>query len=346
MTRLPPLGAGVVSACMSGCAGVQSALAPAGVEAAAIATLTWWLLGGAAVIWCGVVALATFASRKRTVEGDSAEPRTPGHQNVPDAVRRRETRHARMLILGGGVVFPIVTLAIVLLVGLRMTPALLAADGDVSIDVIGEQWWWRVRYAGPDGATVETANEIRLPVGRRSTFHVEAADVIHSFWVPALGGKIDMLPGRSNVLTVEPTATGVYRGVCAEFCGLSHALMAFDVVVMEQQEFADWVRRQSEDAAPPESASARRGQRLFLDSGCGACHRIRGTDATGRVGPDLTHVGSRRSVGAGTLPMAETSLAEWIREPAQFKPGVEMPAYHMLAAADAAALTEYLRGLE
>jgi cytochrome c oxidase subunit II len=346
VTRPASLAAGALSTLwLCGCGGVQSALAPAGTQAAAIVQLTWWLFGGAALIWCAVMALAVFAVRSRRAAAPSTAD-TPGRRTVGDAVRRHETRHARRLIVGGGVVFPVVTLTVLLVFGLRMTPPLLAADGDVIVDVTGERWWWRVSYARPDGPAVDAANEVRLPVGRRATFRLEAADVIHSFWIPSLGGKIDMIPGRTNFLTVEPTATGVYRGVCAEFCGLSHALMAFDVVVMAPDDFDAWLRRQSEDAVAPATSVAETGQELFRDNGCGACHRIRGTEAVGVIGPDLTHVGSRLTIGAGTLPRDEASLAAWIELPTTFKPGVEMPSYHMLGAAELAAIAAYLETLE
>ncbi|MBN1236953.1 MAG: cytochrome c oxidase subunit II [Gammaproteobacteria bacterium] len=345
MTGRPSLAAVAVSACLlAGCGGVQSALAPAGVEAAAIARLTWWLFGGAVLIWSGVMALAIFAARSRPGAAPSTAD-VPGRRRVTDAERRHETRHARRLIIGGGVVFPVLTLALLLLFTLRMTPPLLAADGALTVDVTGEQWWWRVRYRLPDGSEVDSANEVRLPAGRRTSFHVEAADVIHSFWIPVLGGKIDMIPGRTNVLTVEPTAPGVYRGVCAELCGASHALMAFDVVVMEADEFDAWLRAQAQPATAPAAEPAVTGQRLFRDNGCGACHRIRGTDAIGLVGPDLTHVGSRLTIGAGTLPADVPSLAAWIEEPAAFKPGVQMPSYHMLGEAELGALAAYLEAL-
>lgn len=334
---------GALTLCaLGGCAGVQSALAPAGVEAADIATLMMWLFVGGAIIWAGVLGLAVFAVRAARSNA-SAVPWT-GEES--DATKRHETRYARRLIIGGGVVFPVVTLCVLLVYGLRMTPPLLAADSDFVIDVTGEQWWWRLSYERPGAENVVSANEIRLPVDRRVTFRLAAADVIHSFWIPVLGGKIDMIPGRTNQLTVEPTATGRYRGVCAEFCGLAHAMMAFDVVVMQEAEFDAWLQAQAADAAPPAGAMAVRGQRLFLDNGCGACHRIGGTPARGAVGPDLTHVGSRLSIAAGTLPLDESRLAEWISQPLSFKPGVEMPSYHMLAGEDVAAIAAYLRGLE
>ena len=157
-------------------------------------------------------------------------------------------------------------------------------------------------HAGGSGEAVELANEIRLPVGEPVEFQLESPDVIHSFWIPSLGGKIDMIPGRVNRLALEPTRTGIFRGVCAEYCGTSHALMSFYVVVLEQEDFAAWLAHQHAPAQPPAQPLAARGQELFLANGCGACHTVRGTPADGVVGPDLTHVGSRLSLGAGILP--------------------------------------------
>ena len=211
-----------------------------------------------------------------------------------------------LLIIGGGVVLPTVVLSVLLVYGLALLPTLLApaAASAVQIAVSGEQWWWRVRYLPSNGhpEAVELANEIRLPVGERVQFHLHSPDVLHSFWIPSLGGKIDLIPGRHTRLALEPTRTGVFRGVCAEFCGTSHALMSFSVVVMEPAGFATWLAQQYAPAQPPVLPLAARGAELFLATGCGACHTVRGTPANGVVGPDLTHVGSRQSLGAGILP--------------------------------------------
>jgi cytochrome c oxidase subunit 2 len=260
-------------------------------------------------------------------------------------------RLAPWLIIGGGTVLPTITLAALLTYALAMMPDLLAPPSGehLKIAVSGEQWWWRVRYPAPAGAagsSVELANEVRLPVGMPVSFEVESPDVVHSFWIPSLGGKIDMIPGRTNRLTLEPTRTGVFRGVCAEYCGTSHALMAFDVVVLEPHEYTAWLQGQREPAHPPAHAEARRGQELFLANGCGACHTVRGTLADGTVGPDLTHVGSRMSLGAGTLPNDLESLVRWLSHTQTIKPGATMPAFGMLPSEDLRALAIYLDGLK
>jgi cytochrome c oxidase subunit 2 len=172
------------------------------------------------------------------------------------------------------------------------------------------------------------------------------ADVIHSFWVPALAGKLDMIPGMVNRLVLEPERVGSFRGRCAEFCGESHALMAFTVRVMEPDAYQAWLRRQRRPAAAPTEEARRRGRSLFLGYGCGACHQVRGTPAQGRVGPDLTHLADRSGLAAETLRNEPASLLAWLRHTPVIKPGVKMPAFGMLPASELADLVSYLEGLE
>jgi cytochrome c oxidase subunit 2 len=312
-----------------GCDGLQSTLDPAGQGAGRIAALFWWMAAGAGIIWFAVVGLTIYAMRIR-----------PESHNYGVAT----------LIIGGGAVLPTVVLTVLLAYGLAMVPDLLAPApaGSLQIAVAGEQWWWRVRYLTPSSndRTVELANEIRLPVGERVEFHLQSPDVIHSFWIPSLGGKIDMIPGRTNRLTLEPTRTGVFRGACAEYCGDSHALMNFDVIVLEKDDFVAWLAHQHQPAQPPTQPLAVRGQELFLANGCGACHTVRGIAADGVVGPDLTHVGSRLSLGAGILPNDPEAFLQWIARTKDVKPGVHMPAFGMLPPEDLQALAAYLDGLE
>jgi cytochrome c oxidase subunit 2 len=227
-------------------------------------------------------------------------------------------------------------------------PKLLAPapEGSLRISVSGEQWWWRVRYDVAGNDPVVLANEIRLPVGEPVEFRLESPDVIHSFWIPSLGGKIDMIPGRVTRLSLTPTETGVFRGACAEYCGTSHALMSFDVVVHEKDDFARWLAHQQTEAVPPRVPSASRGQEVFLASGCGACHSIRGTPANGVIGPDLTHIGSRLSIGAGALPNNAESLLRWIARTEHVKPEVLMPEFGMLPDDELQAMASYLEGLK
>jgi cytochrome c oxidase subunit II len=310
------------------CAGPQSALDPAGRGAEQIATLFWWMAAGAAVIWAVMVGLTIHAARAR------AEPHS-----------RRE---ATLLIIGGGAVLPTLVLGVLLASGLSLLPELMAPapEGSLKIAVSGEQWWWRVRYLPPGGEPIELANEIRLPLGEPVQLELESPDVIHSFWIPSLGGKMDMIPGRRTRLALHPTRAGRFRGVCAEYCGASHAFMGFAVVVEEKQDFRRWLVHQATAATPPTHPAAERGQHLFLANGCGACHTIRGTPAAGVVGPDLTHLGSRESLAAGLLRNGPAELARWLAAAEDLKPGVHMPSFGMLPPEDVRALAAYMDGLE
>ena len=319
---------------LAGCGGAQSALAPAGREAERIADIFWWMTGGAVIVWLATILLTIYAIRVR-----------------PESHNRRQ---AGLLIIGGGAVVPTVVLAALLVYGLIPIPALMAPapEGSLKIVVAGEQWWWRVRYEPPGGAAVDLANEIRLPVGEPVQFQLESNNVIHSFWIPSLGGKVDMIPGRITRLALLPTETGVFRGACAEYCGTAHALMSFYVEVMAKEDFDRWLAQQAApakdllSAPPPADPVAARGQQLFLAQGCGACHTVRGTPADGVVGPDLTHVGSRLSLAAGILPNEPDPFTRWIVHTEAVKPGVLMPAFGMLPPEEVRALAAYLEGLQ
>jgi cytochrome c oxidase subunit 2 len=306
----------------------QSTLEPAGRDAEWIAELFWWMAAGSGLIWLAIIALSIYILHYKA--GTASEGA------------------ARSLILGGGVIFPTVVLTVLLVFGLSLLPRVLAlpAEGGLVIAVTGEQWWWRVRYMLPDGATVELANELRLPVGRRIEVRLASPDVIHAFWVPALAGKMDAIPGRINRIALEPTRTGVFRGACAEYCGASHAYMAFHVVVTEQGAFDEWLQRQTQPGAEPPDAWRQRGRDAFLANGCGACHTIRGTFADGVTAPDLTHVGSRVSLAAGTLANDRGGFFRWIFDAHRYKPEARMPAFGMLPPDDLLALADYMDSLQ
>jgi cytochrome c oxidase subunit 2 len=312
----------------AGCSGVQSTLEPASREAERIAHLFWVMTAGAVVVWLAVIALAIYAARA--------------------APERRSPRRDRLLIIGGGAVVPTVVLAILLVYGLAPMPALLAPapEGSLKIAVSGEQWWWRVRYETESGEVIELANEIRLPVGEAVQFRLDSPDVIHSFWIPSLGGKVDMIPGRVTWLALNPTRPGIFRGACAEYCGASHALMNFNVEVMEKENFRRWLAHQSQPAQSPIEPLGIRGQELFLANGCGACHTVRGIPASGVIGPDLTHVGSRLSLAAGALTNEPLDFQKWIAHSTDVKPEVIMPAFQMLTANELRALAAYMEGLK
>lgn len=307
--------------------GSQSALAPAGHQAVALADLFWGMLAGTVVVWLVVVGLAVYAAYFS---------------------RRPLSRRGRgFLIVGGGVVVPSVVLTGLLIYGLSLLPDLLAPApaGALRVHVTSYQWWWRVRYPLSDDEFVELANEIHLPVGRPVEFQLESPDVIHSFWIPSLGGKVDMIPGRRTRLLLEPTQVGVYRGVCAEYCGTSHALMGFVVVVESAENFERWLSGQQQPVPQPSSDQTREGANVFLATGCGGCHSVRGTAARGRIGPDLTHVGGRLSIGAGTLAASSEGFRRFVAQTDEVKPGVHMPAFGMLPPSDLQQLTTYLEGL-
>ena len=318
---------GIAIVLLTGCGGIQSTLDPAGYGAEQIARLFWWMAGGALIVWAFVIGLAIYAIRVRP---------------------RPHDRRMAFFIIGGGAIFPTIVLAGYLIYGMAMLPDLTeqAPGENLTIAVSGEQWWWRVRYPTGDGTTVELANEIRLPVGEQVNFILDSPDVIHSFWIPSLGGKVDMVPGRTNTLTLEPTRTGVFRGVCAEYCGTAHALMSFSVVVQEKEEFERWLAHQAEEAQAPATPLAARGKDLFISNGCGACHSVRGTAADGGVGPDLTHVGSRLTLGAAVLPNEPEAYLRWIARTEEVKPGVHMPSFGMLPEGELKAIAAYLDGLK
>jgi len=252
-------------------------------------------------------------------------------------------------VVAGGVVFPVAVLSVLLVYTARSMRAMDHADAQtpgLEIEVTAHQWWWRVRYRPNGGEAVALANEIRIAVGAPVQFNLHSPDVVHSFWIPPLGGKVDMIPGRTNQLVLEPTRTGTFRGACAEYCGASHALMNFPVVVMPREDFDRWLAGQAEPARTPTTELQRAGQRSFLANGCGACHQVRGTEADGTVGPDLTHVGSRLSLAAGTLPADVDAFARWIGHTGAIKPDVRMPAFGMLPEAELNAMAHYLKGLE
>lgn len=318
-----------VLAVLGGCSveGPQSVLSPAGVDSSQLATLFWFLLIVAVVLWLLMNGLFFTITR---ISG-----------------RAHSRRLAEGIIIGGGIIFPVVGLAGILGYGLSIMPEQRAPGDGLVVKVKGEQFWWRVEY-WPEGADapIHSANEIRLPVNRRTDIRLDADKVIHSFWIPALAGKMDMFPGRETSLRLEPTKTGMFRGQCAEFCGDSHALMAFQTVVMEENAFSTWLQEQAAEATEPGDEEARRGKALFMANGCGGCHAVRGTEAIGQVGPDLTHVGSRESLAAGIMPNEPEAFADWTRHAEATKPGVNMPSYLYLAEDELTAIAHYLEGLQ
>ena len=317
--------------------GWQSVLDPHGVDAEALLRLILVFVVVCAVVWTLVAGVLLRAVLRKRV------PRDP---DAGDAATDPSTdrRMARVIALAlGATLMVVVSLTTVSFVATRHLRT-DAADALV-IQVRGWQWWWEVTYPDAEPARrFTTANEIHVPVGRPVRLELAAADVIHSFWVPNLAGKQDMIPGRDNTLVFTARKAGVYRAQCAEFCGLQHARMALVVVAEEPQAFAAWQEAQRAPAPAPASPEAVAGQRVFLARPCAACHAVRGTPAAGTLGPDLTHVASRRTLAAGALPMGRGSLAAWIADPQGIKPGNQMPQV-ALGADELHAITAWLESL-
>ena len=253
-----------------------------------------------------------------------------------------------MLSLWAGII--VAGLVILILASFLTDRALVASDANAQVEVrvTAHQWWWRIEYRDPaeQNAWIETANEMHLPVDQTARVHLVSGDVIHSFWVPNLAGKMDVIPGKNNALALTPRRTGWFRGQCTEFCGVQHAHMGLDVKVETAAEFTSWLERQKQEARQPTADPvASRGQEIATGGACGLCHVIKGTAATGRAGPDLTHVASRRSLAAGTLPMSRGGLQGWIAQPQALKPGNMMPTIP-LDPADADAVAHYLSTLQ
>ncbi|HEX3251890.1 MAG TPA: cytochrome c oxidase subunit II, partial [Pyrinomonadaceae bacterium] len=228
----------------------------------------------------------------------------------------------------------------------RSLTAELAHKNGVNIEITGHQWWWEVRYPDVDASNVfTTANEIHIPVGVPVTFSLKGGDVIHSFWVPNLAGKKDLIPGKINTIWLQADKPGVYRGQCAEYCGLQHARMALWVVAESQEQFNAWRQSQTQTSIPPATDTQKHGQQVFLTSTCVMCHAINGTPAGSNVGPNLTHVATRSMIGAATLVNTREHLAQWIKDSQSFKPGNKMP-QNNLADADLQSLVDYLQSLK
>ncbi len=316
------LAAGAATLSLAACNQHQSTLSPFGEQADQVRSIAIVLVVGSVILAAGLALLMRHAMR------------------APEG--RLTHKGGMKLVLWLGGIGPSILLLGLLVYALPAMRPIPVANADLRIGVDGEQFWWRVRYAPPGGSVVEAANELRLPVGRTVELSLRSPDVIHSFWVPGLAGKMDMIPGRTNRLVVRATKAGTYRGVCAEFCGLGHALMAFDVVAMEPAAFERWLAAQARPATPTASP----GARLFASYGCSGCHSVRGVGPVARIGPDLTHFGSRPTLAAGILPMTHANIAGFVRDPGKTKPGVRMPAFPQMSAAEADQIASYLQGLK
>ena len=318
---------------MTGAPFLQSVLDPAGPQAGQIAGLWSLMLGVATVVFLVVSALAAVALIKGL-----RRSRQNRHDTTPE--------RTLAVAVGSGVALTVAALFVLLVASVHTGRAVasLGAESAVSIKITGHQWWWEVEYEDAmPSRIVRTANEIHLPVNRPVVLKVTSRDVIHSFWVPNLSGKRDLIPGYTTALWLQADRPGIYRGQCAEFCGYQHARMATFVAAEPAPEFERWLENQRQPAvsAGPQG----RGLDVFLRSTCTQCHTIRGTSAGAVVGPDLTHLASRGTIAAGTLPNTRESLARWIRNAQQIKPGSRMPP-NPLGDDDLQALVGYLETLK
>jgi len=312
---------------LTACAGQQSALSGGGAESNRTLLLTIILTIGAAVIFL-IVAIALYIA-------------------LFGPARWRRAFATNSIVVWGGIAFPTVVLSVLLVYGfaaLGAGPAAPATSDEdpLHIRVDGLQWWWRITYFDADGNAIVSANELRLPANRTVEIELTSSDVIHSFWVPAYAGKVDMIPGHTNTITLVADEPGIVRGQCAEYCGGAHALMAFSVITMASDEFDTWL----DGEAGPATSTGSDGEQTFLQAGCGGCHTVRGTPANGSVGPDLTHVASRQTIGAGIMKTDRTSFLDWLERHQQIKPDNLMPEYQFLSDAERGAIATYLAELD
>lgn len=311
---------------------VLGALDPVGDEARTIDDLWWFMLVLAAAVLVIVMAILVIGLVRRGGDPDVRSSTTS---------ELAGSRAARWSVLGGGIALPAVVVTGVL-VATVWTMRAVGTDEPAAfeIEVVGHQWWWEVTY--PDHGVV-TANELHIPAEQPVDVVLRSADVIHSFWVPSLAGKLDLLPDRPNRLRLEASRPGEFAGVCAEFCGLQHANMRFVVVAHEPGDFEDWVARHAGPAPPPQTELEATGQQVLVER-CGSCHTVAGTAAQGRQGPDLTHVMSRQTLAAGAIETTPEQLRRWISDPHAIKEGVLMPQLE-LSSDQLDAVVEYLRTL-
>jgi cytochrome c oxidase subunit II len=325
--------------CFSSCGGgIQNAINPAGPQANNLSRL-WWLMFIVCSVVFVLVMIAVLLSLRNRTDAETAP--------VLELPQPQE-QHRRNVVISAVTVTVIILFVFLIAsfsAGRSMTSELAHKNG-LAIEVTGHQWWWEIRYKDVDASNIfTTANEIHIPVGVPVTFTLYGGDVIHSFWVPNLAGKKDLIPGKVNTLWLQADKPGVYRGQCAEYCGLQHAQMALWVIAEPQEQFNAWKQSQTQTSITPASDSQKRGQQVFLSSTCVMCHAINGTTAGSNIGPNLTHVGSRNTLAAATMANTRDHLAQWIKDSQQIKPGNKMP-QNNLSDADLNSLVDYLQSLK
>jgi cytochrome c oxidase subunit 2 len=313
-------------------------LNPMGPQARHIYELWVLMLGVCGVVFAAIMVVLAIVILKR--------PRAT--ETTPAAGSYAPAAAAGTRSIIAAAVFSVAGLLILLVASVMTDRALASLEEQdaLQLEITGHQWWWEIQYKDADPSrTFNTANELHVPTGRAVSVTLKADDVIHSFWVPNLHGKKDMIPGRDATIRFRADQPGTYRGQCAEFCGYQHAYMALLVIAEPPAQFEEWKNAQLASASAPSTAEARRGQQVFESTTCAMCHAIQGTQAGARMAPDLTHVGSRQTVAAGTLVNTPENLARWIADPQKIKPGVNMPA-SALEKPDLDALVAYLRSLQ
>ncbi|MDP2248015.1 MAG: cytochrome c oxidase subunit II [Nitrosomonadales bacterium] len=311
----------------------QSALNPQGPLASIIADFFWAMMIVGGLIFLAVLTMLALGILKAR------------HQSEPRPLTFTQSRN---LVFLSGVVIPVLILLVYVIGSASVNRQIITGvpDDALTVEIIGHQWWWEVNYLNADGNPMaRTANEIHIPVGKPVRLLLKSNDVIHSFWVPNLNGKTDMIPGKTNSSWMQADNPGVFRGQCTEFCGKQHAHMAFSVVAIAPEEFETWLATQIQPARQPRTEQQERGLQVFLTSSCMMCHSIRGTSAMAGVAPDLTHVASRKTLAAGTVENSHGALAAWILAPQASKPGTLMPATK-LSNEELTDLVEYLMSLE
>lgn len=324
----------------------QSMVHPGGPAAAEIAWLWWIMLGIFTAVFILVMVLLLYGIYRRSsivAASASASENSTGTASGPSRSAGEMPPWGRTgFIVAGGVILPVLVLTPLYVYSLTASARLRMPKDAVTVRVVGHMWWWEVRY--PESGVV-SANEIHIPAGKPVRLELTSIDVIHSFWVPRLNGKRDMIPGIENSFWIQADQPGIYRGQCGEYCGTQHANMAFEVIALESADFDAWLVAQKTKPPDPEKSGTEYGLRVFLKAGCVQCHSIQGTETAGNAGPDLTHLGSRRMIGGAMRPNTRGNLAGWIADPQAIKPGSKMPRTY-LAADELQALVAYLESLQ
>lgn len=305
-------GASLLVLGLAGCGGDQNTLAAHSTQEASIVRL-FWVMFGVGCVGFGLVVFLLFLGWLRRDRAGLTD-------------RSRDDRGATRLVVILGVAVPVVLLSALFVWAdifvVDSTAAPTPGTTQLTVRVIAHQWWWEIRYPGTEAVT---ANEMHIPIDTRVDVVGTTADVIHTLWIPELNRKVELIPGITNRILLDATSVGVYRGQCAQFCGVQHAHMAMEVVAESAARFRSWLANMARPAAAPATAKERAGLAVFLSQSCASCHTIRGTPAHGDVGPDLTHLASRATLAAVTIPNTPSYLRGWIADPQAVKPGAKMP---------------------